>query len=58
MACNSTHEQAPLSNDIIESVLRHWGVGRAKELSAPPRKLCVTDNRSFLLFLLSLETLC
>ena len=31
------HEQTPLSNDIIESVLWHWEVGRAKDLSAPPR---------------------
>jgi len=30
-------EQTPLSNDIIDSVLRHGEVGRAKDLSAPPR---------------------
>jgi len=35
--CNSAHEQTPLSNDTIDSVLRHWEVGRAKDLSAPPR---------------------
>jgi len=27
----------PLSNDTIDSVLRHREVGRAKDLSAPPR---------------------
>ena len=36
--CNSAHEQTPLSNDTIDSVLRHREVGRAKDLSAPPRK--------------------
>jgi len=30
------HEQAPLSSDTIDSVLRHQEVGRAKDLSAPP----------------------
>jgi len=30
------HEQTPLSNDTIVSILRHWEVGRAKDLSAPP----------------------
>jgi len=35
--CNSAHEQTPLSNDTIDSVLRHREVGRAKDLSAPPR---------------------
>ena len=34
--CNSAHEQAPLSNDTIDSVLRHREVGRAKDLSPPP----------------------
>jgi len=34
----TAHEQIPLSNDTIESVLRHREVGRAKDLSAPPRK--------------------
>jgi hypothetical protein len=34
-ACNSAHEQTPLSNDTIDSVLRHREVGRAKDLSAP-----------------------
>ena len=33
--CNSVHEETPLSNDIIDSVLQHWEVGRAKDLSAP-----------------------
>jgi len=27
----------PLSNDTIDSVLQHREVGRAKDLSAPPR---------------------
>ena len=31
------HEQIPLSNDTIDSVLRHREVGRAKDLSAPRR---------------------
>ena len=35
--CNSAHEQTPLSNDTIDSVLRQRKVGRAKYLSAPPR---------------------
>ena len=35
--CNSAHEQTPLSNDTIDSVLRHGEVGRGKDLSAPPR---------------------
>ena len=34
--CNSTREQTPLSNDTIDSVLRHREIGRAKDLSAPP----------------------
>jgi hypothetical protein len=37
MTCNSAHEQNPLSNDTIDSVLRHREVGRAKDLSATPR---------------------
>ena len=36
--CNSAHEQNPLSNDTIDSVLRHREVGRAKDLSERPRK--------------------
>ena len=35
--CNSAHEQAPLSNDTIDSVVWHREVGRAKDLSAAPR---------------------
>jgi len=31
--CNSTHEQTPLSNDTINSVLQHREVGWAKDLS-------------------------
>jgi hypothetical protein len=34
--CNPAHEQTPLSNDIIDSVLWHGEVVRAKDLSAPP----------------------
>jgi len=33
-----THEFTRLSKDTIDSVLRHWDIGRAKDLSAPPRK--------------------
>ena len=36
--CNSAHEQTPLSNDTIDSVLRHRKVGQGKDLSAPPLK--------------------
>ena len=36
---NSAHEQTPLSNDTIDSVLRQRKVGRAKDLSAPPRTI-------------------
>jgi hypothetical protein len=35
--CNSTHEQTPFSKDTIYSVLRIRELGRAKDLSAPPR---------------------
>jgi len=38
--CNSAHEQTRLSNDTIDSVLRHWEVVRPKQLSAPFR-VCV-----------------
>jgi len=34
----SAHEQTPLSKDTIDSVVRHREVGRAKDLSAPPRR--------------------
>ena len=34
--CNSAHEQAPLSSDTIDSVLRYRELGGAKDLSAPP----------------------
>ena len=43
--CNSTHEQTPLSNDTIDSVLRHREVGRAKDLSAPSG---IVDMSTFL----------
>jgi len=36
--CNSAHEQTPLSNNTIDSVLRHGDVGRAKDLPALPRR--------------------
>jgi len=35
--CNSAHEQILLSNDTINSVLRHRELGRANDLSEPPR---------------------
>ena len=34
---NSAHERAPLSNDTIDSFLRHRKIGRAKDLSSPFR---------------------
>ena len=37
--CSLAHEQTPLSNDTIDSVLRHREVGRIKDLSAPSRIL-------------------
>jgi hypothetical protein len=36
--CNSAHEQTPLPNDAVDSVLGHWEVGQPKDLSAPRRK--------------------
>ena len=42
--CNSAHEQTPLSNDTIDSVLRHRELGRAKDLSAPRRNTYVTPT--------------
>jgi len=45
--CNSAHEQIHLSNDTIDFVLRHREVGRAKDLSAPPRTAFVNDARSW-----------
>jgi len=33
---NSAHGRTPLSNDTIDSVLRHWEIDRAKDLSAHP----------------------
>ena len=35
--CNSPHEETPLSKYIIDSVLRHREVGRAKDISAQLR---------------------
>ena len=43
---NSTHEQTPLSNDTIHSVLRHREVGRAKDVSAPPRNFVLFYSRN------------
>jgi len=40
--CNPAHEPTPLSNDTIDSVLRHRVVGRAKDLSAHPHKHTLT----------------
>jgi hypothetical protein len=34
---NLAHEQTPLPKDTVDSVLRNGEVGRAKDLSAPPR---------------------
>jgi len=39
---NSAQEQTLLSNDTIDSVLRHREVSRAKDLSAPPRNFIET----------------
>jgi hypothetical protein len=33
--CNLAHEQTPLSNNTIDSVLQHRKLGQAKDLSAP-----------------------
>jgi len=38
------HEQTPLSNDTIDSVVQHREVGRAKDLSAPPGSIKVCTN--------------
>ena len=45
--CNSAHEQTPLSNNTIDSVLRRGEVGRAKDLSASPRKDDVPPFRRY-----------
>ena len=39
--CNSAHEQTPLSNDTIDSVLRQREEGRAKDLSVDPRNIMI-----------------
>jgi len=39
----------PLSNVTMDAVLKHWEVGRAKDLSAPPRTkdlFCVRLTKS------------
>ena len=36
---NWAHEQTPLSNDTIDSVIQHGEVGRAKDLSELPRTM-------------------
>jgi len=41
------YEQTPLSNDTIDSILRHQEVGRAKDLSASPRTNYVYTACSF-----------
>jgi len=48
--CNSAHEQTPLSNDIINSFLRHREVCRAKDLSAPPRNFAINSTSNFGIF--------
>ena len=47
--CNPAHEQTPLFNDTIDSVLRHQEVGRATDLSAPPH-ITVSDTVSVSLY--------
>jgi hypothetical protein len=37
--CSSAHEPTPFSNSTINSVLRRWEVGRAKDFSAPHHAL-------------------
>jgi hypothetical protein len=37
----------PLSKDTIDSALRHLEVGRAKDLSAPPRTYCAVKAAVF-----------
>jgi len=37
------HEQTAFSNDTIDSILQHWEVGRAKNLSAPA---CTTHPKN------------
>ena len=58
--CNSAHEQTPLSNDTIDSVLRHREVSRAKDLSAPPRSVRgqAATSHGTALVLLSLRKQC
>jgi hypothetical protein len=41
----SAHKQTPLSNDTIDAVLRHWDVGRAKDLLALPRSSTEINNQ-------------
>ena len=41
------HMKTLLSNDTIDSVLRHREVGRAKDLSAPPRMFCMVNGYMF-----------
>jgi hypothetical protein len=53
--CNLAHEQTPFSDDIIDSVLRHWEVGSVKDLSATSRRR--TETCISLLKLQYLQTL-
>ena len=51
--CNLAHEQTPLSNDTIDSVLWHREVRRAKDLSATPRTYaCIASFYSQLFYVL------
>jgi hypothetical protein len=40
---NTRLEETPLSNDTIDSILRHREVGRAKDISAPPRNKTIEE---------------
>jgi hypothetical protein len=44
--CNSAHQHNSLSKDTIDSFLHHREVGRAKDLSARPRKYTFLDTSS------------
>ena len=45
---NSVRERSPLSNDTVDSVLRHRELGQSKDLSAPPCTVVVKDVANFL----------
>jgi len=52
------HEQTPLSNNTIDSILRHQEVGRAKDLSAPPRVIRIYFFFYIISSVLNINTLC